>query len=94
MLDRGHIGHIQPSCQVVAGLGGETFRHLVCCILIKVGNRHLSPFLGQPEGTCPTDAVSSTGDDRCRTREACEMPLRHRSSLPRPAEAAYPIMTR
>jgi hypothetical protein len=81
LFDRGHVGHIQPNSQVAAGLVGEALGHLLGCILIKVGHRHPSPFLGQPGRTRPADAVSSTGDNYCRTREASEVPLRIRSGL-------------
>jgi hypothetical protein len=74
LFDRGHVGHIQPNSQVAAGLVGEALGgHLLGCILIKVGHRHPSPFLGQPGRTRPADAVSSTGDNCCRTCEASEV---------------------
>ncbi len=86
LLDRGHIGDIEPDSHMVAVRVRNRRSHLLACGLIKICHRHLSAFLGQPGGTSPADAVPSTDHYACSAGEASEPLFLHEWSLPRAPE--------
>jgi hypothetical protein len=59
------------------------------CGLIEVGHRDVGAFLGQPDGTGPTDTVPSTGDYRRSAGEPSKLSLPHGWSLPRSSNRQF-----